>query len=148
MCCFRNYVIQRVLKLQDPGLTDIICFALKGNYVYLSRQKYSSHVLQNCLMTSGMNYALEEFANFDKLWQIARDPYGNYVLKTALQVAEVKYFHIYIYIGYRIFDWCCDRSLSAEHRQSILWEAPEEARPRQGKIPEWLWKECLFQGSQ
>ncbi|KAL1534331.1 pumilio 9-like [Salvia divinorum] len=59
---FGNYVVQFILDLKIPSATSKVTRQFEGNYVHLSRQKYSSHLLQ--------------------------DPHANYVLQTALRVTE------------------------------------------------------------
>lgn len=35
-----------------------------------------------------MDYVVNAFLKYDKLWQIARDQFGNYVIQTALKVTK------------------------------------------------------------
>ncbi|KAG6406782.1 hypothetical protein SASPL_134393 [Salvia splendens] len=59
---FGNYVVQFILELKIPSATSKLTRQFEGNYVHLSRQKFSSHLLQ--------------------------DPHANYVVQTALRVTE------------------------------------------------------------
>ncbi|XP_024031824.1 pumilio homolog 18 [Morus notabilis] len=84
-----NYVVQRVLGLQNPFFTNKICLALVGNFVNLSMQKSASHVVEKCLKTSfGLDRVLSDFNAYDKLWEVARNKYGNYVIQRALEQAQ------------------------------------------------------------
>lgn len=90
MCCFRNFVVQTVLDLENPFVTTKICSTLRGKYVDLSMHKCASHVVEKCLTTLGINYVLSDLVNCHKLWKLARDPFGNYVLQKAISRAEVR----------------------------------------------------------
>ncbi|KAG7950434.1 hypothetical protein I3843_13G112300 [Carya illinoinensis] len=82
-----NYVLQHVLSLHDPALTNKICSVLSGHYVRISFLKGGSHVVERCLESSGMEYVLKELLKTDnvhELLQLARDRYGNYVIQAAL----------------------------------------------------------------
>ncbi|XVF37988.1 hypothetical protein REPUB_Repub20aG0058900 [Reevesia pubescens] len=80
-----NFVVQCVLGLQNPTLIGKICSKLKGYYVILSMLKGGSHLVEKCLRSSGMDYVVHEFLQSNQLFQVAKDPYGNYVLQTALK---------------------------------------------------------------
>ncbi|XP_021290682.1 pumilio homolog 12-like [Herrania umbratica] len=80
-----NFVVQYVLGLQKPSMIDKICFKLKGYYVKLSRQKGGSHLVEDCLKSSGMDHVVHEFLHSNQLLHVAKDRYGNYVLQTALR---------------------------------------------------------------
>ncbi|XP_031257811.1 putative pumilio homolog 19 [Pistacia vera] len=85
-----NFVVQHVLELRDPILTQKICFILRGKYVELSLLKYGSHVVEKCLKSPGMaHYAVEDFLKSrSQLFHLARHKYGNYVIQTALKVTK------------------------------------------------------------
>lgn len=80
--------------------------ALEGSFVYLSKNKFGSHVVEKLL-----KYADDELVNlmikeiiFDQndpnnFLEIAQHPFGNYVLQTALgrskvRTLETRYSHI------------------------------------------------------
>ncbi|XP_062160991.1 pumilio homolog 18-like [Alnus glutinosa] len=83
-----NYVLQHVIGLHDPVSTEKICCLLRGNYVLLSSQQGGSHVVEKCLNSPWMDYVILDFLKWDRLWQLARDRYGNYVIQTALKVTK------------------------------------------------------------
>ncbi|KAK4838614.1 hypothetical protein QYF36_015085 [Acer negundo] len=87
---YGNYVVQRVIGLQNPDLTDKICSELQGKYVELSMLKGGSHVVEKCLKSPGMApYVVMDFLSSDKqLLQVARHKYGNYAIQTALKVTK------------------------------------------------------------
>ncbi|KAK2652788.1 hypothetical protein Ddye_012644 [Dipteronia dyeriana] len=87
---YGNYVVQRVIGLQNPDLTDNICSELQGKYVELSMLKFGSHVVEKCLKSPGMApYVVTDFLRSDKqLLQVARHKYGNYAIQTALKVTK------------------------------------------------------------
>ncbi|KAG2299885.1 hypothetical protein Bca52824_036357 [Brassica carinata] len=81
---FGNYVVQNILE-QNLGGVDVM-FELKGNYVRLATQKFSSHVVEKCLRhypesRSQIVRELVSDPNFERLLQ---DPFANYVIQSAL----------------------------------------------------------------
>ncbi|XP_059437053.1 putative pumilio homolog 8, chloroplastic [Corylus avellana] len=79
---------EHVLGLHDPVCTESICFLLRGSYVLLSSQKGGSHVVEKCLNSPWMDYAILDFLKWNRLSQLARDRYGNYVIQTALKATK------------------------------------------------------------
>lgn len=87
---FRNYVVQYVVELEDPPVTLDLVRQLSGNYAYLSRNKYGSHAVQKLLK---IKYIDSSYIINDLLREIDTlllDPFGNYVIQTALFVAKVR----------------------------------------------------------
>ncbi|KAL5223828.1 hypothetical protein ABZP36_010467 [Zizania latifolia] len=88
---YGNYVIQYILDLNIPWATDEILNKLEGHYVYLSMQKCSSNVVEKCLKQAQEPKRVKiihELINDPKLLHILIDPYGNYVIQTALRACE------------------------------------------------------------
>ena len=55
-----------------------------------STQKASSHVVEKCLECEfGMEYVRQDFVEYDRLWRVAGNQYGNYVIQKALKMAQV-----------------------------------------------------------
>ncbi|CAK9181670.1 unnamed protein product [Ilex paraguariensis] len=88
---FGNYVVQFILELKIPSATSKLISQFEGNYVNLSLQKFSSHVVEKCLTTvndevrAKIIHELLSAAHFEQLLQ---DPHANYVVQTALLVSE------------------------------------------------------------
>ncbi|TYH86035.1 hypothetical protein ES332_D01G013500v1 [Gossypium tomentosum] len=88
---YGNYVVQFILELKIPSATSTLISQFEGNYVHLSSQKFSSHVVEKCLMVlndesrSKLIHELLSTAHFERLLQ---DPHANYVVQTALRVSE------------------------------------------------------------
>ncbi|PPD78640.1 hypothetical protein GOBAR_DD24440 [Gossypium barbadense] len=87
----RNYVVQFILELKIPSATSTLVSQFQGNYVHLSSQKFSSHVVEKCLVVlndesrSRIIHELLSATHFERLLQ---DPHANYVVQTALRVSE------------------------------------------------------------
>ncbi|KAK9289370.1 hypothetical protein L1049_007525 [Liquidambar formosana] len=84
---FGNYLVQYVFDLKLSWATAEVLNQLEGNYGYLSMQKYSSNVIEQCLSNAGeeqLSRIIEELINNSQLDQIMQDVYGNYVIQTAL----------------------------------------------------------------
>lgn len=91
-CCCRNYVVQLILDMKIPSATSNLISQFEGNYVHLSKQKFSSYVVEKCIMTfdeenqSRIIYEMISSAQFPQLLQ---DPHANYVIQRALKVSQV-----------------------------------------------------------
>ena len=88
----RNYVVQFIIERRLPSATAKLTSQFKGHYVYLSMQKFSSHVVEKCLKhlqetRPRIIYELLSVSHFDHLLQ---DPYANYVIRSALEVTKAR----------------------------------------------------------
>ncbi|KAG9452024.1 hypothetical protein H6P81_004928 [Aristolochia fimbriata] len=84
---FGNYVVQFVIEQGIPWAIDNVMEQLEGSYGELSTQKYSSNVVEKCLKHAGEDKAIliiQELINNSEFGQILQDPYGNYVVQSAL----------------------------------------------------------------
>ncbi|KAK2984652.1 hypothetical protein RJ640_006635 [Escallonia rubra] len=87
---YGNYVIQYIIELKIPSSAATLLSQFKGHFVYLSKQKFSSHVIEKCLRhfeesRSRIIHELLSVPNFDQLLQ---DPFANYVIQSALEVTK------------------------------------------------------------
>lgn len=86
---FGNYVVQYVLNLQDPQANSEVLRSLLGRLSALSREKFSSNVIERCLQQCAHEEKLlmiRELADSRNLGELLRDVYGNYVVQSALSV--------------------------------------------------------------
>ncbi|XP_038688731.1 pumilio homolog 18-like [Tripterygium wilfordii] len=93
-----NYVVQHVLGYHDPVFSNMIFKTLKGHYVRLSKQKGGSYVVEKCLKSGAMELVVEDFIleNNKSFSQLAKDPYGNYVIQIALEVTVAADSKLYV----------------------------------------------------
>lgn len=93
--CFsfcRNYVVQFILELKIPSATSTLVSQFQGNYVHLSSQKFSSHVVEKCLVVlndESRSRIIRELLSATHFERLLQDPHANYVVQTALRVSEV-----------------------------------------------------------
>lgn len=105
---FGNYVVQYVLDLGLDAVCESLASNLLGHLYFLSTQKFSSNVVEKCIEVGNaatvqmMSRELAEFQadparplfpqtpNEDPLICLLQHPFGNYVVQTALQVAQTK----------------------------------------------------------
>jgi len=88
---FGNYVVQYVLDLNDPRFSEAIVRQFVGNVCLLSVQKFSSNVIEKCIRVSEPStrrQLVEELLNRQRLENLLRDSFGNYVVQTSLDYAE------------------------------------------------------------
>lgn len=87
---FGNYAVQYVLKLEDPQANSDVISAMLGRLSVLSRQKFSSNVVEACLRSGAPHDTermIRELADPQSLSELLRDVFGNYVVQSALSVA-------------------------------------------------------------
>ncbi|XVE93119.1 hypothetical protein REPUB_Repub01dG0162700 [Reevesia pubescens] len=88
---YGNYVVQFILELKIPSATSTLISQFEGNYVHLSSQKFSSHVVEKCLVVlndDSRSRIIRELLSATHFEQLLQDPHGNYVVQTALRVSE------------------------------------------------------------
>lgn len=90
---FGNYVIQYVLRLKDDEINRRIVVALADNVTEFAKQKFSSNVVERCLIFCPLevrSILISKFLNvpFDVLKELILDPFGNYVIQRVLNVAQ------------------------------------------------------------
>lgn len=90
---FGNYVLQYIVDLQEPCFTDPLCHVFRGQIPQLSKQKFSSNVIEKCLRgadPSVTKLLIEEMMNPVELEKMLRDQYANYVVQTAIDYADAE----------------------------------------------------------
>lgn len=87
-------MVQFILDQKVPWATSMILDRLEGNYADLSMQKCSSNVVEKCLRLAGEEHCVrivQELMNSPMLLQILQDPFGNYVIQSALKECKVQH---------------------------------------------------------
>jgi hypothetical protein len=85
-------VVQYVIELKIPSANAHLASQFIGRYVYLSKQKVSSNVVEKCLrLFSDDDKAVivHELIQGSHFEQLLQDPYANYVIYTALLHTKV-----------------------------------------------------------
>jgi len=88
---YGNYVVQAVLDVCSHAVATNVKMKMEGKYMRLSKQKFSSNVVEKCLKQSGAHWrsiVINELTEQPGVSELLRDRYGNYVLQTALSVAS------------------------------------------------------------
>jgi hypothetical protein len=85
---FGNYVVQYILDLSVPEFTRPLCLSFEGRMVDLSRQKFSSNVMEKMIRCSPMDIrhglCMEYMTSPHEVERHIRDMYANYVVQTIL----------------------------------------------------------------
>ncbi|KAL6982371.1 hypothetical protein U1Q18_046854 [Sarracenia purpurea var. burkii] len=87
-----NFVVQHLLELKIPEVTENLLRPLKGSYVSLSCNKYASIVVENCLIKAEEeqdSQIILELLSSPKVSILLVDPFGNFVIQKALSVSKV-----------------------------------------------------------
>ncbi|KAK5149370.1 hypothetical protein LTR04_007141 [Oleoguttula sp. CCFEE 6159] len=88
---FGNYVVQYILDLGEPAFSKPLCLSFCGNIAVLSKQKFSSNVIEKCIRTADADtrrLMIEEMINPAELEKLLRDSFANYVVQTAMDHAD------------------------------------------------------------
>ncbi|KAF2755608.1 ARM repeat-containing protein [Pseudovirgaria hyperparasitica] len=88
---FGNYVVQYILDLAEQKFTHPLCVKFMGRVVELSKQKFSSNVIEKCIRVAAheiKRVMIDEILLPGELEGVMRDPYANYVIQTALDYAD------------------------------------------------------------
>lgn len=88
---FGNYVLQYIVDIGEPAFTDPLCKSFEGSIPLLSKQKFSSNVIEKCIRGSRIDMRrmmIEEMMRNGELDKMIKDPYANYVIQTALDFAD------------------------------------------------------------
>ncbi|KAM3342552.1 putative pumilio 8, chloroplastic [Capsicum galapagoense] len=87
---FGNYVVQFIIELKIPSVAAMLCSQFERHYVYLSRQKFSSHVIEKLLkcFEESRSRIINELVSEPHFDQLLQDPFANYVIQSALGVTK------------------------------------------------------------
>ena len=88
---FGNYVVQYILDLSEPAFTEPLCRSFQGNVVFLSKQKFSSNVIEKCIRCADVDtrrMLVTEITSPYELEKLLRDSFANYVVQTAVDFAD------------------------------------------------------------
>jgi len=88
---YGNYVVQYILDLDEVAFTKPLCQSFAGKVVALSKQKFSSNVIEKCLRTADIDTKaamIEEMLAGNELEKMLRDSFANYVVQTAMEFAD------------------------------------------------------------
>ncbi|XP_061354270.1 pumilio homolog 15-like [Gastrolobium bilobum] len=84
---YGNYVLQHLLSLQILGVTECLLIQLEGQFLSLACNKFGSNVVERFFLYSGEQHSkriiLELLCN-PNVAMLLVDPFGNYVIKSAL----------------------------------------------------------------
>ncbi|KAL5559013.1 hypothetical protein UlMin_035224 [Ulmus minor] len=84
---FGNYVVQYLIEQRLPIVSDRLISQFKGQYVHLSMQKFSSHVVEKCLkhIEESQPRIIDELLLVPHFEELLQDCFANYVVQSALE---------------------------------------------------------------
>eukprot|EP00005_Dracoamoeba_jomungandri_P014035 CAMPEP_0174275554 /NCGR_PEP_ID=MMETSP0439-20130205/59890_1 /TAXON_ID=0 /ORGANISM="Stereomyxa ramosa, Strain Chinc5" /LENGTH=666 /DNA_ID=CAMNT_0015367671 /DNA_START=134 /DNA_END=2134 /DNA_ORIENTATION=+ len=128
---YGNYVVQYVLDLPYPPLIANLVLEFKTHLAELSTQKFSSNVVEKCLKVSGSvtrSWMIKELAEMEFLKNLIQDPFGNYVIQTAMSVSDPVQ-HMMLVEGIKPFLYSLRNTPYGKRIQNkILKDAQQEKR--------------------
>ena len=84
-------MLQYIVDLGEPAFTDPLCYSFQGSIPLLSKQKFSSNVIEKCIrgaQPSVTSMMVGEMLHANELEKMLRDSFANYVIQTALDYAD------------------------------------------------------------
>ena len=91
---YGNYVVQSILSLGLDWASAQVMACLEGHFCEVSVQKFGSNVAEKCLkigdgpLQSVRDGLIRELVATTSLERLLQDPYGNYVVQSALAVSR------------------------------------------------------------
>ena len=87
---YGNYVIQGIIETWDDNEVYEILGLFEGKYSYLSMQKYSSNLVERCIekSTSILNGYIKEVCDCNRIGEVMKNHFGNYVIQKALKLSK------------------------------------------------------------
>lgn len=88
---FGNYVLQYIFDQNEVNFSTPLVRAFFGKLAMLSRQKFSSNVIEKCLRItepSVRRVMIQELIHSPEFDRLIDDPYANYVVQTAWEYAD------------------------------------------------------------
>ena len=88
---FGNYVLQYIFDQGETSFSQLLCQTFLGKIADLSKQKFSSNVIEKCIRIAEMDtkhQMIEELISSPSFDQVADDAFGNYVVQTAWDHAK------------------------------------------------------------
>ena len=81
------------VDLSEPHFTEPLCQTFRGNVPALSKQKFSSNVIEKCIRTADFQtrrLLIQEMMGGNELERMLRDSFANYVVQTAIDFADAE----------------------------------------------------------
>ncbi|KAA8895705.1 armadillo-type protein [Sphaerosporella brunnea] len=88
---FGNYVVQYILDLGEPTLSEPVILKFRGMICDLAKQKFSSNVIEKCIRVAEADtkkLLIEEMISSGRIEDMLRDCYANYVIQTSIDYAD------------------------------------------------------------
>lgn len=88
---FSNITDTVTVDLSEPHFTEPLCQTFRGNVPALSKQKFSSNVIEKCIRTADVQtrrLLVQEMMSPNELERMLRDSFANYVVQTAIDFAD------------------------------------------------------------
>ena len=88
---FGNYVLQYIFDQGETIFSQALCRTFIGRIAELSKQKFSSNVIEKCIRIAEPDVKhemIQEIINSEDFERIADDPFANYVVQTAWDNAD------------------------------------------------------------
>ncbi|CBI19436.3 unnamed protein product, partial [Vitis vinifera] len=92
---YGNYVVQHLMGLKIPEVITNLLKQFEGTFISLSCNKYGSNVVEKFLIESKDEQSSQiiiELLRSPNVSMLLLDPFGNFVIQSALSVSKVRSF--------------------------------------------------------
>lgn len=117
---YGNFVIQVVVECWND-YDEILCLFDKKFY-NLSLEKYASNVVERCIEKDDkiLNNYIDEIININKIYDVMKSNYGNYVVQKAIKLAKDDYKQKLIYNAAKDINKLGDQKLIKKWKSILL----------------------------
>ena len=117
---FGNFVIQVVVECWNDYKDILYLFDKK--YYSLSLEKYASNVVERCIEKDEniLNNYIEEIININKICEVMKSNYGNYVIQKAIKLSDGKYKQKLVFNAAKDINKLMDQKLIKKWKSILL----------------------------
>ena len=117
---FGNFVIQVIVESWND-YDEILCLFDKKFY-NLSLEKYASNVVERCIEKDEkiLNNYIEEIININRICDVMKSNYGNYVIQKAIKLSDGKYKQKLVFNAAKDINKLIDQKLRKKWKSILL----------------------------
>ena len=117
---FGNFVIQVIVESWND-YDEILCLFDKKFY-NLSLEKYASNVVERCIEKDEkiLNNYIEEIININRICDVMKSNYGNYVIQKAIKLSDGKYKQKLVFNAAKDINKLMDQKLIKKWKSILL----------------------------
>ena len=117
---FGNFVIQVVIEYWNDYKAIINLY--KNSLFDLSMEKYASNVIERFIEKDEevLNEFIDEIINTNKIYEVMKSSYGNYVIQKALKISQKKYKQKLLFNAAKQINYLIERKLIIKWKSLLI----------------------------